>query len=231
MPIDVIESGQLIAIEVFRDLSSSADEFEGYANPHASRIAVVADQIGRSFNLGSRDRFSLRIAALAHDLGEVVMNRDYIRRSASLSDDERIDLARHPLIGEREAATAGADRGAQLLVRWHHEWWNGNGYPDGLRFEQIPLGARILRVADAYASLPDARPFRTAFTEGQAREHLLEWTGLEFDPRVVRALLSLEPFKELKGYARDPEAKPDLPAIADEMMARLEQLGYGLSVA
>src|SRR6266853_98764 len=225
MPFDAIDSDQLIAIEVFRDLSTGADEFEGYANPHAGRIAVIADQIARSFNLGSRDRFSLRIASLAHDLGETVMNRDYIRRDGTLSDDERIDLARHPLLGEREAANAGADRGAQLLVRWHHEWWNGNGYPDGLRFEQIPLGARILRVADAYASLTDARPFRTAFTEGQAREHLLEWTGLEFDPRVVRALLSLEPFKELKGYAQEREAKPDLPAIADEMMARLEQLG------
>jgi HD-GYP domain-containing protein (c-di-GMP phosphodiesterase class II) len=225
MPIDVIESDQLNAIEVFRDLSSSADEFEGYANPHASRIAVIADQIARSFNLGTRDRFSLRIAALAHDLGEVVMNRDYIRRRDTLSDDERIDLARHPLLGEREAARSGADRGAQLLVRWHHEWWNGNGYPDGLRFEQIPLGARILRVADTYASLTDARPFRTAFTERQAREHLLEWTGLEFDPRVVRALLLLEPFKELKGYLPEVEPPPDLPAIADELMARLDQLG------
>ena len=224
MPIDVIESDQLTAIEVFRDLSSNADEFEGYANPHANRIAAIADQIARSFNLGARDRFSLRIAALAHDLGEVVMNRDYIRRRGTLSDDERIDLARHPLLGEREASRSGADRGAQLLVRWHHEWWNGNGYPDGLRFEQIPLGARILRVADTYSSLTDARPFRTAFTERQAREHLLEWTGLEFDPRVVRALLSLDPFRELKGYAPEAEAPPDLPAIADEMMARLEKL-------
>ena len=228
MPIDVIDSDQLNAIEVFRDLSASADEFEGYANPHSGRIAVIADQIGRSFNLGARDRFSLRIAALAHDLGEVVMNRDYIRRRGTLSDDERIDLARHPLLGEREAAAAGADRGAQLLVRWHHEWWNGNGYPDGLRFEQIPLGARILRVADAYASLTDARPFRKAFSERQAREHLLEWTGLEFDPRVVRALLSLEPFKELKGYAPEAEAPPDLTAIADEMMARVQSLGSEL---
>lgn len=228
MPIEVIESDQLAAIEVFRDLSASADEFEGYANPHAGRIAVIADHIGRAFNLGSRDRFSLRIAALAHDLGEVRMNRDYMKRPGSLSDDERVDLARHPLLGEGEAATAGADRGAQLLVRWHHEWWNGNGYPDGLRFEQIPLGARILRVADAYASLTDARPFRTAFSEGQAREHLLEWTGLEFDPRVVRALLSLEPFKELKGYGAVPETSADLPAIADEMMARLEKLGAEL---
>src|SRR5213080_3657231 len=97
--------------------------------------------------------------------------------------------------------SGGADRGAQLLVRWHHEWWNGGGYPDGLRFEQIPLAARILRAADAYASLTDDRPFRKAFTEQQAREHLIEWAGLEFDPRVVQALLSLESIKELKSYA------------------------------
>ena len=221
MPIDAIETDQLTVLEVFGDLSSGADEIEGYPNPHARRIAAIADQIGRSFNLGARDRFSLRIAALAHDLGEVVMAREYFQRPGPLSEDERIDLARHPLLGEREAADAGADRGAQLLVRWHHEWWNGNGYPDGLRFEQIPLGARILRVADAYASLTDARPFRKAYSERQSREHLLEWTGLEFDPRVVRALLSLEPFKELKGYGQEVEAPPDIPAIADEMMARL----------
>jgi HD-GYP domain-containing protein (c-di-GMP phosphodiesterase class II) len=225
MPIDAIATDQLTALEVFKNLSVGVDEFEGYANPHAGRVAAIADQIGRSFDLGPRDRFSLRIAALAHDLGEVVMNRDYMHRPGALSDDERIDLARHPLLGEREAADSGADRGAQLLVRWHHEWWNGGGYPDGLRFEQIPLGARILRVADAYASLTDARPFRKAYSEKQAREHLLEWTGLEFDPRVVRALLSLEPFRELKGYSQEAEAPPDIPSIADEMMARVLALG------
>jgi HD-GYP domain-containing protein (c-di-GMP phosphodiesterase class II) len=225
MPINAIDSDQLNSLDVFRELSVGVDEVEGYANPHAGRIAAIAEQIGRSFNLGARDRFSLRIAALVHDLGEMVMDRDYLQRSGPLSDDERIDLARHPLLGEREAAGAGADRGAQLLVRWHHEWWNGNGYPDGLRFEQIPLGARILRVADAYASLTDERPFRKAYSERQAREHLLEWTGLEFDPRVVRTLLSLEPFKELNGYGEEVEAPPDMKAIADEMLARVQALG------
>ena len=228
MPIDAVQSDQVATMQVFKNLSVGADEFERYANPHAARIAAIADQIGRSFNLGARDRFSLRIAALAHDLGEVMMDREYIQRPGAITEEERIDLARHPLVGEREAADAGADRGAQLLVRWHHEWWNGNGYPDGLRFEQIPLGARILRVADAYASLTDARPFRKAFSEQQAREHLLEWTGLEFDPRVVRELLSLEPFNALKGYAREFEGPP---AIADEMIARVEALSEPPAVA
>ena len=222
---ETIEGTQLDTIDVFRDLSVRADEFEGYANPHASRIAAIADQLAKSFHLGTRDRFSLRLAALAHDLGELAMDRDYLRRPGMLREDERIDLARHPLLSEREAAESGADRGAQLLVRWHHEWWNGNGYPDGLRFEQIPLGARILRVADAYASLTDARPFRKAYSERQARAHLLDWTGLEFDPRVVKALLALEPFKELQGYAVEVEPPPDLGVIADEIMERVQQLG------
>ena len=224
-PIETIESDHFATIEVFRSLSLRTDEFEGYPNAHATRIAAIADQLARAFSLGARDRFSLRVAALAHDLGEIVMDRDYIRRQGPLSEDERVDLARHPLFSEREAGVAGADRGAQLLVRWHHEWWNGSGYPDGLRFEQIPLGARILRVADAYASLTDARPFREPFSEQQAREHILEWTGLEFDPRVVRALLAIEPFKELKGYALEAEVAPDIEVIADEILERVEQLG------
>jgi HD-GYP domain-containing protein (c-di-GMP phosphodiesterase class II) len=225
-PTNNFKEEQPTVIEAFDSLAAATDEFEGYANPHAGRIFAIADQIGKFFNLGTRDRMSLRIGALAHDLGEVVMAREYIRRQGPLTDEERLDLARHPLIGECEAASAGADRGAQLLVRWHHEWWNGSGYPDGLRFEQIPLGARILRAADAYAALTDARPFRQAYSEQQAREYLLEWAGLEFDPSVVRALLSLEPFKELKGYSRAEEEKQaDLTAIADEMMARVQALG------
>ena len=225
MPLnDNHDAGQFATGEIFRSLAAAADAFEEYSNPHASRMAAITDQLGKAFNLGPRDRFSLRIAALAHDLGEARMGREYIQRDGPLTEEERIDLARHPIFGEREAAEAGADRGAQLLVRWHHEWWNGEGYPDGLRFEQIPLGARILRVADAYASLTDTRPFRPARSEKRAREHLLEWIGLEFDPAVVKALLSLESFPELTGYYKD-EAPPDFAGIAEDLMERVDQLG------
>ena len=192
--------------EAFARLASVADEFEAYVHPHASRLATLTDEIARSFDLAGEDTFSLRIAALAHDLGELAMKRSYIKRGDALTEAERVDLARHPVIGEQEAARAGADRGAQLLVRWHHEWWNGAGYPDALRGEQIPLKARILRVADSYAALTDERPFRPAGTETEARKHLTLWAGLEFDPRVVHVFLTLKGLAELRSYARPPAA-------------------------
>jgi response regulator RpfG family c-di-GMP phosphodiesterase len=197
-----------IARDAFTRLAAAADEFEGYAHPHAERIAALGSELAKLFGLGRADRASLRLAALAHDLGEVAMKRDYIRRAAPLTFEERLDLARHPVIGEQEAARAGADRGAQLLVRWHQEWWNGTGYPDALMREKIPLAARILRVADAYAALTDARPYRPALTEADARQHLTEWAGLEFDPQVVRAFLTLRDLPALRSYASRIEDAP-----------------------
>ena len=194
-----------VAREAFTRLAAAADEFEGYAHPHAERIAAIGGELAKLFGLGQADRAALRLAALAHDLGEMAMKRDYIRRAGALNDEERLDLMRHPVIGEQEAAHYGADRGAQLLVRWHQEWWNGTGYPDALSREQIPLAARILRVADAYAALTDSRPFRPARTEEEARKHLAEWAGLEFDPNVVRAFLTLKNLPALRSYARRDE--------------------------
>jgi HD-GYP domain-containing protein (c-di-GMP phosphodiesterase class II) len=178
--------------ESFVRLSIKIDAFEAYPHPHAIRIAVVADEMAKLFNLAKEDRLSLRLAALTHDLGELTMQRDYIKRNGPLTYEERLDLTRHPIIGEQEAVRAGADRGTQLLIRWHHEWWNGTGYPDALRSEQIPFSARILRVIDSYVSLTGQRPFRPALTDNEARKHLIEFAGLEFDPNIVRAFLSLD---------------------------------------
>jgi HD-GYP domain-containing protein (c-di-GMP phosphodiesterase class II) len=199
--------------EVFLRLSEAADEFEGYGRPHATRVAALADALAGSFRLARADRSSLVFAALLHDVGEMAMKRDYIKRAGPLTEAERLDLARHPVIGEQEAARAGADRAVQLLVRWHHEWWSGAGYPDALRGEQIPLAARILRVADAYAALTDERPFRPAGTEAEARKHLTLWAGLEFDPHVVGALLALEGLPVLRSAAaRARPVEAEVPA-------------------
>jgi HD-GYP domain-containing protein (c-di-GMP phosphodiesterase class II) len=181
-------------------LSKVMDDFEGYRHPHAERMAVIADAIAQKFNMASHDRLSLRQAALVHDIGEVVMNRTYLKSNRLLREDERIDMQRHPVIGEQEAAKKGLSRAVQLLIRWHHEWWNGSGYPDGLEQEQIPLSARILRVIDTYIALTDSRPYSLPIPSEEAKRYLREWAGLEFDPKVVMVFLSLENLKELDSF-------------------------------
>ncbi len=213
------------AAEAFLQLATTTDRFERYDNPHAQRVAVIADEIAKIFHLAKHDRGSLRSAALLHDIGEVAMERDYIQRAGSLIDEERIDLARHPVIGEREASRVGADRAAQLLVRWHHEWWNGSGYPDALRREEIPLAARILRLADSYAAITDARPFRPALATKDARREISDRAGIEFDPSVVKVFLSLTDFPELDSYAKEDRAvaAPVAPSASWDMFQTLDR--------
>jgi len=189
--VETIELIDKARSDAFTQLAKTTDRFERYENPHAQRVATIADEIAHVFHLARHDRGSLYAAALLHDLGEVVMERDYIQADRALTTEERIDLWRHPVIGEREASRAGADRAAQLLVRWHHEWWNGAGYPDALRREEIPLAARILRVADSYAALTDDRPFRPSLSDEAAKRELIHRAGIEFDPGVVSIFLSL----------------------------------------
>lgn len=186
-------------------LAASTDEFEGYAHPHAARIAALSDALAKKFNFASHDRFCLRQAALVHDIGEVLMNREYIKNNRRLYEDERFDVQRHPVIGEQETAKRGMNRAVQLLVRWHHEWWNGFGYPDALMREQIPLAARILRVADTYAAMTDHRTYRSAVSSAEAKQYLTEWAGIEFDPRVVKTFLSLEALAELESFLVNQE--------------------------
>lgn len=182
------------------EISSAMDKFEGYKHPHGVRVAAIADALAEKFGLAVQDRVTLRQAAFVHDIGEMVMSRDCIRSPRELSEEERLDMQRHPVIGEQEAAKVGFQRGVQLVIRWHHEWWNGCGYPDALEREQIPIAARILRVADTYAAMTDDRPFRTALSAEAARDHLVRWSGIEFDPRVVKQFLTLENLPELASY-------------------------------
>ena len=178
--------------EKLLELSSKIDSFECYSSGQSRRIASLSAALGNAFNLASRDRFFLEQAALIHDIGELSMNRDYISLLKGLTTNQRLDLERHPVIGEQESAKLGMPRGVQLIIRWHHEWWNGGGYPDGLERDQIPLAARILRVTDTFAAMTASRPFRMALSDDDAKKYIREWAGIEFDPAVVKAFLALD---------------------------------------
>jgi hypothetical protein len=172
-----------IAIEI--------DRVEGYSEPHAIAIAWTAEKVGARMGLHGVDLTALKFAALAHDLGERAMKRDYLLRPRALSWEETLDLWRHPILGEQAAGELKLSRQTQLLIRWHHEWWNGLGYPDGLAGEVIPPGARILRAVDSYFALISDRPHRRRFDRIEAEQIIADLAGIEFDPQVVKLLLQV----------------------------------------
>lgn len=177
--------------EILNRLADKIDNFEQYKQPHSRLIAELATHLARRFGLAAADVDAITEAAMLHDIGLYAMSPAYYALPRPLSFEARLDLWRHSIIGEQQMAKRDSTRQAQLLVRWHHEWWNGSGYPDMLAFEDIPVGARILRAVELCAALLSDRPYRAALDEQQAIEALTASAGLECDPYVVKALLAL----------------------------------------
>jgi hypothetical protein len=177
--------------EIINRLSDRIDSFENYTSPHSHLMAELATHLGRRLGLTQPDINAVTEAALLHDIGLYAMMPGYHSTPGPLTFEERMDLWRHPIIGEQQMAKRDAMRHAQLLVRWHHEWWNGSGYPDMLAFEDIPIGARILRAVELYSALVSDRPYRAALNREQAVETLKASAGIECDPYIVKALVAL----------------------------------------
>ncbi len=167
------------------------DRIEGYSEPHAVVMAVMAEKMALRLGIHGSDLTALKFAALAHDLGERSMKRNYLLRPDALTWEETLDLWRHPILGEQAASEIGLPRHSQLLIRWHHESWNGFGYPDSLMGESIPIGARILRLVDTWYALRSNRPHRRPFDEDEATGIIADRAGLDFDPSLVRLFLAM----------------------------------------
>lgn len=195
------------------EIGVATDELLRYTISQAERVANLADLIAGELHIGDEDRRALGVAARARDAGLLVMRRDYLARQSELTAEERADLMRHTIIGEGEAARLGFDRATQLLIRWHHENWDGGGYPDTLAADRIPLPARILRVADTACALLAARPWRTAHTLDHTLAQLRAGAGLDFDPLVVHVFCGLAANKSIvDSIASQANVRPDQAA-------------------
>jgi hypothetical protein len=172
-------------------LAERIDRFERYTQPHSQLMGQLAAELAKKFGLDELDSEAVVEAALLHDIGLYTMSPDYVVSPGPLTREQRFDLWRHPIVGEHQMMRRNAPRSVQLLVRWHHEWWDGTGYPDGLSFEDIPIGARILRAVELYCALISDRPYRPAMSQTEARSELAASAGIECDPHVVKALLAL----------------------------------------
>lgn len=177
------------AEDVIFALARTVEAKDSYTEGHLQRLTTYAVAIGVRLGLYGRDLLALRYGALLHDVGKVGIDEAIIRKRGPLTDDEYAQMRQHPIIGERivQPLRLGAIVGP--IVRHHHERWAGGGYPDGLVGEAIPLGARIVAVADAFDAMTTQRPYNQTLSITEAAERLKEGAGIFWEPAVVKAFL------------------------------------------
>ncbi len=176
---------------VLLSFANSIRERDVLTYDHSRRVATYAQRLARYLGWSRREARDLALAALVHDLGKTWIANDILLKADVLSDDERRTIERHPVIGARILIGCDVHPFYVETVLYHHEAWDGRGYPSGLQGEEIPLSARILTIADVYDVLTSQRPYKDALSKDAARERLLLGSASNFDPMIVRAFVNL----------------------------------------
>jgi putative nucleotidyltransferase with HDIG domain len=175
--------------ELFLTLSKIIDARDPYVAGHAAKVADYAMAMGASLGLKSDRLEPLRQAGLLHDIGKLGVSEVVLHKPARLTDDEYTYVKTHTILGAEFLETCQGLRHLAPLIRHHHEWWDGNGYPDHLKGEQIPLEARILAVCDAVEAMASDRPYHRALPFSEITDELRRCAGTQFDPAVVEAFV------------------------------------------
>jgi putative nucleotidyltransferase with HDIG domain len=157
---------------------------------HSHEVAAMALEIGRAVGLRHADLAELHVAALLHDIGKVRVPEEITKKPGPLTIPERAIMAQHPVIAAEALMDVSGFEVVANIARYHHERWDGAGYPDGLSGARIPLASRIIAVADAYNAMVSERPYRGPLTRPQALAELLAGAGSQFDPGVVAQMES-----------------------------------------
>lgn len=173
-----------------RTLTAAIDARDQYTRGHSERVSRYAVEIAGRLGLDRRDVDRIRYAALLHDIGKVGVDDMVLRKAGPLTPEERAMMMQHPVIGSEVLQQAPILSDLVPGVRWHHEWLNGGGYPDGLRGDSIPLDARIISVADAFDAMTTQRPYRRPLPAAEAIRRLQAGRGEQFAADVVDALVA-----------------------------------------
>ena len=167
-------------------LAKAVDARDAYTGSHSERVSELAARIARRLGLDDPAIELTRLAASLHDLGKLAIPEEILRKPSALNESERLVLQRHPQIGHRMLESLGVEPVADWVLH-HHERWDGDGYPNRLRGDEIPLGARIIFVADAYDAMTSERVYRDPLSPRDALEELERCSGTQFDPSIVDA--------------------------------------------
>ena len=196
-------------------LANAVDARDRYTRGHSNRVSFISEAMCRVMRLPEHEIEKIKWAGLLHDVGKIGIRDSILLKEGPLDRDERVLMNQHPSIGAEIVAPAQQLTEEAPLIRAHHEWFNGSGYPDGIEALDIPLGARILTIADAYEAMTSSRPYRkTPLSHEIAVAELEKFSGIQFDPDIVPVLVNLD--REILDRRGDrPEDLPTMLHVPD----------------
>jgi putative two-component system response regulator len=177
--------------QVIFSLAAAVEAKDSLTEKHTQRVGESARLLGRRMNLSDKDLDALYRGGILHDIGKIGLPDSILLKAAPLDPDEQVRMRTHPIIGESIVKPLSSGSDLLPIIRHHHERYDGSGYPDGLRGEQIPLLARIVSVCDSYDTLINDRPYRARRSPEEAMAIMCCGAGAQWDPNVV-GLLAIE---------------------------------------
>ena len=172
-------------------LSRAIEARDAYTRGHSARVTALALAVARRLGWSDERLESLRVGGPLHDIGKLGVSRDVLGKRGRLDAEELAQIREHPKIGARILLRAAAFREALPYVLYHHERWDGNGYPTGKAGEEIPVEARVLAIADAFDAMTSDRPYRRALTRAEALAEVERCAGTQFDPQIAHVFLEV----------------------------------------
>jgi HD-GYP domain-containing protein (c-di-GMP phosphodiesterase class II) len=178
-------------MEAVFKMAESIDYRDTLTYEHSERLVDLTRRLARSLGLIQERTEEVVLAARVHDLGKIGISNDILHKQGMLTEEERRVIEEHPVIGAQILSSYSGFRESLAFVRHHHERWDGTGYPDGLRGEDIPLGARIITVVDSFDAMTSDRPYRNGMSVENAVERLKDGMGSQFDPTVTAKFIQM----------------------------------------
>ena len=182
---------QVNCFSAVQALAESLEARDPYTSGHSSRVTDYAIRVARTLQVSPTSLETLRYAGRLHDIGKLGISEATLHKGRDLTEEEWAMIQSHPVKGERIVDSLGFLDRVKPIVRGHHEHWDGSGYPDGLKGEEIPFLTRILSVADCYDAMTSQRPYRAAMSHREATAELEAGMGKQFDPALVQQFMSV----------------------------------------
>jgi HD-GYP domain-containing protein (c-di-GMP phosphodiesterase class II) len=168
-------------------LTAALDERDGYTGQHSREVVSSSRSLGSAMGFDAAALAELEVAALLHDIGKLLVPDSILKKPGALTTDEHATVARHPIHGARILARVPGLEVVASIVRYHHERWDGRGYPDGIAGTRIPVASRIIAICDSYNAMSSDRPYRRALSRSDAIAELRAHSGWQFDPELAFA--------------------------------------------